>query len=112
MIVPNLPNDETGEALNRLQLDGSDLEKLMNIDFYVFCPNQQQAEIVSEKLSDHFLGTEIKYDQDDNSESWTCYFGMSMIPSYENVSSVEEKIDEICNPYGAYSDGFGSFGNA
>ncbi|QTL36562.1 ribonuclease E inhibitor RraB [Pseudoalteromonas viridis] len=108
--MDNIPNDETGAALKAYVKDGSDLSKPMNMDFFIAVPNKVKGDAIAQKVTK--LGFQTSVEFDDEAQEWTCYCNKTIVPSYSNVVAIEKQLDEVSKPYGGYSDGFGSFGNA
>ena len=105
----SLPNTDTGQALKRLEDDGSDLSKPMLIDFFVSVPSEASGKLVASEADSLGFNTSVEKDDDGD---WTCYCETTLIPSYTTIVNIEEKLNNIAIKYGGYSDGFGSFGNA
>lgn len=105
----NLPNDDDGNALRRLEAAGSDLTKEMDIDFAVDIPDQRVglefASIVEAK------GFRTNVSHDEELDRWTCYCSRTMLPSYESIVSIQELLKELGEKFGARPDGWGTFGN-
>lgn len=105
-----LPNDDTGRALHNVQLDGSDLTKPMEMDFFVAVPSKEAGEKVAIEVEKH--GFNVSLEQDDEFKEWTCYCSSTLIPEYNEVVRIERELDTIAKKYGGYSDGFGTYGNS
>jgi hypothetical protein len=108
--VENIPDDSTGKALKEYIRNGSDLRKPMKIDFFVAVPSEEQGKQVSLKARD--LGFQTSVEKDEKTLAWTCYCTKTLIPQYSEVIKIENQLNSISRPYGGYSDGFGSYGNA
>lgn len=106
----NYPNDETGQSLNRLKNDGSDMLKVMKIDFFIEVPDPDSGSKVTQVLSKKFY--ECSIEQDEDTQEWTCYASKLLIPSYENVIAEEKYLDFVSQKFGGKLAGFGSYGNA
>lgn len=106
----NLPDDATGNALREYVANGSNLDKPMNIEFFLSIPSVGIGDIVSndKRLSDFEMS--IEHDQESN--EWTCYCEITVIPTYANITKIEALLGRVAEEYGAHYDGFGSFGNA
>ncbi len=104
-----LPNDATGEALNEFIKNGSDLTKPMEIDFFVAVPSEKTGDEVAIRVKP--LGFRVSVEQDTKSGDWTCYCTKTLIPEYTEVIKIEKLLTNIAEPFGGYSDGFGSYGN-
>jgi Regulator of ribonuclease activity B len=105
-----LPCDSDGDALRRLLAHGSDLSRPMDIDFTVDVPDRKSGEEFAKVIAQEGFATDV--DQDAESLRWTCYCTRTMVPEYDAIIAIQEMIDRLGRPYGARSDGWGSFGNA
>jgi len=105
-----LPDDETGSALRRYVMEGSDLTRPMLMDFFVLVPSENAGKKVADAAQELGYSTSVEYDQ--QTEAWTCYCTKTIVPSYNAVTQIEEQLDLIAQGFGGRIDGFGSFGNA
>ncbi len=105
-----LPKDSDGDALRSLIACGSDITKEMEIDFAVDVPDKETG-IAFTKVTQP-LGFQTDIHQDEDSKRWTCYCTRTMIPTYEAVIEIQNKLEELGAPFNARPDGWGSFGNA
>ena len=104
-----LPNDATGDALTRLEQDGSDLTKRMSVEFVLVAPEKKLGEQL--RISTRKLGFDSVLEFDETNNEWTCYCTKTIVPSYENVTNIEKQLSDLSDTYQCYYDGFGSFGN-
>lgn len=102
------PDDETGDALNQFQQNGFDLSRAMEIDFFVAVTSEKTGGQVAMKAEK--LGFKVSVEKDEETNEWTCYCTITLIPEYSEVVRIEEELDSIAEPYGGYADGFGSYG--
>jgi Regulator of ribonuclease activity B len=105
----NLPNDSDGDALSRLIATGSDLTKKMEIDFAVHVRDRDTGLVFAKAVESQ--GFRPAVDQDEKSGRWTCYCSRTMVPSYDALVDLQDMLEELGRPYGAFPDGWGSFGN-
>ncbi|MGB5213371.1 MAG: ribonuclease E inhibitor RraB [Anderseniella sp.] len=103
-----LPNDAIGDALQRLVDDGSDLSQPMAMDFFPAVPDRGAAETIEPDVQK--LGFETSISEEEG--EWTLYCTKTIIPSYDNVASIESTLHRVAQRVGGHADGFGSFGNA
>ncbi len=106
----NYPNDETGQSLNRLKSDGSDMSKAMKIDFFIEVPDLETGRKIEQAVAKDSY--EFSIEQDEDTQEWTCYASKLIIPSYVNVVTEEKYLDLVAQKFGGKLDGFGSYGNA
>lgn len=105
-----LPDDETGSALRRYVMEGSDLRRPMSMDFFALVPTENAGKKMVDVVQTLGFSTSVEYDQ--QTETWTCYCTKTIVPSYKAVTQIEEQLDLIAKGFGGRIDGFGSFGNA
>jgi hypothetical protein len=105
-----LPNDSDGDALRRLIATGSDLSRPMEIDFNVAVPSEEAAKAVSSRAVPLNFRPSIFHNVE--TDSWTCNCTKTLVPSYDEIISIQKQLDDVSRPFGGKSDGWGSWGNA
>lgn len=106
----DIPDDDTGHAIRRWMLNGSDLTRPMKIDFFVSVADEVTgANIASDSALEEFA---ISIEKDEETGKWTCYCTKVMMPDYRAIMDVEDMLVNMAQRYGADYEGFGSFGNA
>jgi hypothetical protein len=108
--MENLPNDADGDALRKLIELGHDLSRPMVIDFFIAVPSEQAGLAVAEAAEEHGYMVAVEYDDEDR--EWTCYCSCEMVPTLPGLIAAQSKLQEIAIPYGGYTDGWGTSGNA
>jgi regulator of RNase E activity RraB len=93
----------------------------MDIDFQVAASDEATAKRVAEEAAKLGYRTSIYCDDEEADEEeaeveeggdpWTCECTKSMIPTYDAIIAAQLELDAIAQPLGAYSDGWGTFGN-
>jgi regulator of RNase E activity RraB len=111
------PDDADGDALRRVAQDGNDMSKPMDIDFQVAAPDESVAKRVAEGAAKLGYRTSIYFDDEeadveDSEALWTCECTKTMVPTYDAIIASQAELDSIARPLGAYSDGWGTFGNS
>ena len=86
----SLPNDETGEALRQLEANGSDLSKPLNIDFFIAVPSKLIGEEIAILVRN--LGFNPSVEQDNETDDWTCYCTIKIVPDYNEIISIPQKL--------------------
>lgn len=112
---PEYPRDADGDALRRVVADGSDMTKPMEIDFVVAVPSREAGDQVAQHA--RRLGFRVDlvadaHEEEPDATSWSCYCTKSMVPDYDALLAVQRELDGIAKPWGGWSDGWGTFGNA
>lgn len=107
--MSKLPDDATGKALQRIQKNGPDLSKPMDVDFFVAIPTRNDGERFATQIRE--LGFKTSVEQDEETGNWTCYCSKQIIPKYDVVISIECQLMDLAKHFEGYVDGFGSYGN-
>lgn len=102
------PNDSDGQVLKMLYNNGVDFNIPVLVDFQVSVPNKENGEKLVELFSNEGFKAELNYD--DEFEEWTCELSKRMLLDYQEIINIQNYIDEISEPLGGYSDGWGTFG--
>ncbi|HEY1556897.1 MAG TPA: ribonuclease E inhibitor RraB [Kofleriaceae bacterium] len=100
------PNDADGDALRRIESDGIDTSRPIRVDFMVAAPDRS----VAEDFATLALKRGYKTDIDAEGDEWTVYCSKVMLVTYDSVVQAQRELDELARPYGAHSDGWGTFG--
>lgn len=91
------------------------MSKAMDIDFAIAVPDQDAGEAIAGRARAVGYAAKVVYDPgEDPGEdppSWTCYCTRRLVPTYEAVMGAQVQLDAISQPFGGYSDGWGSSGN-
>jgi hypothetical protein len=103
-------DDATRAALERIALDGSDLNRPLDMDFFVAVPDAAAGAVVAARAVS--LGFATNVEQDVESGEWTCYCTLRLVPAFDAVVAIEEQLDALAHDVGGHADGFGTFGNA
>lgn len=110
MNMEDIPKDADGMSLINLREHGSNLSKPMEIDFFVAVPNPEIGALLKPLIEP--LGFKCSLEQDEETSDWTLYCFILVIPAYATIIDIQKRLNDISNPYGAKSDGWGTFGNA
>jgi hypothetical protein len=98
--------DENAAILRKMESDGNDLGPSRRIDFAHAFPDRGAAEAFAEAAPrDSFEVTVEEADRDD--DPWEVTASKDMVPSAENITSVEEWLDALAREKGGMSDGWG-----
>ncbi len=103
-------DDATRAALERIALDGSDMSRPLDMDFFVAVPDAAAGNVVATRAAE--LGFATNVEQDAESQEWTCYCTKRLVPTFDAVVAIEQQLEALARDVGGYADGFGTFGNA
>jgi hypothetical protein len=107
-MADTFPNDADGDALRRVA-ERSDMSQPMDIDFAINVPNQARGEEMAQLASQRGYATIVECDA--LGLRWTCYCTKRMVLTYEAVVAAQKELNELSEPLGGHSDGWGTFGN-
>lgn len=112
----NYPNDEDGQALARIAASGMDLSLPTTVEFAIASNDEPSSNAIAKALTSSGFKSEVYYDEgepdydvNDSPEfgpSWTVYVPVNCIPSYENVVTIQAKLDSIAKSLGGRVDGW------
>ena len=115
-MTSDYPNDSDGDALRRVVAGGSNMSRSMDIDFHIAAWEEVAAQSVAEEAARLGYRTRISfYEQDSDTgphPPWTCTCTRTMVPDYDALITVQAELANIAHLFGAYVDGWGTFGNA
>ena len=117
-MTTDYPNDADGDALRRVVAIGSDMSRPMDIDFEIAAPDEATAKRVADEAAKLGYRTNIWFDDEEQDlddkplPPWTCTCTTTMLAEYDAIIAVQAELDAIARPFGAYVDGWGTFGNA
>ncbi|WP_316569339.1 ribonuclease E inhibitor RraB [Neobacillus sp. YIM B06451] len=99
------PDDADGQVLKNLYEDGVDFKQPQNVDFFVAVPDKESGEAILKLLREDGFNSELE--QDEKSEEWTCYCFVRMLLNHQDIIDIQKRLDELSEPFGGYSDGWG-----
>jgi hypothetical protein len=107
--VPDFPNNENGSALRGMYEDGDDMSQSRDIDFTVVMPNSDAVQEFGRQF--HQLGLKVKAKKSDAVPGlpWDVTVTINMLPSYETITTFEQKLEQAATPLGGRNDGWGCF---
>ncbi|MGD7006991.1 ribonuclease E inhibitor RraB [Metabacillus sp. 84] len=99
------PKDEDGKILKMLYKEGVDFSKPQNVDFFIAVPDQVSGQAVAGALKEEGINSELEMDRE--LEEWTVACFIQLMLTYENITGIQERLQELCEPYGGEVDGWG-----
>lgn len=100
----------TLDVLKHYQKLGFDLNRPMIIDFFIEGSKRNLQSIESQIIS-YRPDFKTSIERNENSETWTCYCSINIIPILEKILEIEKKISDIAQKNQCTYEGFGSYGN-
>jgi hypothetical protein len=108
--MPDLDEDATHDALERIASDGSDMSRPLDMDFFVAVPDAGSGSVIAARVAQ--LGFATNVERDAETGDWTCYCTKRLVPTLEAVVAIERQLDALAREVGGHADGFGTYGNA
>lgn len=101
---------DTLNVLKQYQELGFDLTRPMVIDFFIegFPKNLESAE---NQITAYRQDFKTSIERNEVNELSTCYCSINVIPSFENILTIEKVIFDIAQTNHCTYEGFGSYGN-
>ena len=102
---PQFPSDENGNVFRRMVRDGDDLSKPRIVEFCHVFPERKQALAFAEMVDDRELEVCISYYE--TRGVWQAIIKRHMIPTYQDVTSIELSLAAKAESLGGEADGWG-----
>ena len=108
--MKQFPDDSDGDVLRSLQAKGVDLEKSRLIEFYCYAKNRSVAGEIVRRLDPLGFRSDITENEDatDPDKRISVYSGRQMIPSYDEIITIQAELDAILSEFGTHCDGWGT----
>jgi hypothetical protein len=101
----DFPNDANGDVFRRMLRGGDDLSQPRMMDFCHIFPDRRQALAFAEIVDDRQLEVCISYYEE--REMWQVTVTRYMVPTYENVTTLETSLASQAESVGGEADGWG-----
>lgn len=102
------PNDANGDVLRRMQSQGDDLSKPRNIDFEFIFQTEPNAKSFAKEAA-KVPGTKVKSSRYEERRMWETTVTKHMLPTYENITNMEESLTRTAKLHDGEPDGWGCF---
>lgn len=103
------PHDENGDILYGIWQRQGHLDKARTVDFSIIAPTEIEAQNCAAALSKFGGKTEISYFSEKN--CWDILLSVRIVPSWENITKMEQDIERLAKPFNGANDGWGFFSN-
>lgn len=105
----DFPSDENGDILFRIWKRGADLSTLRTVDFSLIFPTKEQADRFATKLKLEEAEVDIKVSYFEAKTCWDVRFSPRLIPSWRNITEMEERLARSSEAFDGRNDGWGFF---
>ena len=108
-MIEDIPDDENGDVLRQMRLDGDDLAKARDIDFTVVFPGERQALGFAAQFRK--AGNDVAAHRSDVVPElpWDVVVSRFMVPNHAAITSFETELQVAAEPHGGRNDGWGCF---
>jgi hypothetical protein len=103
------PDDENGDVLWRMLLDGDNLSKQREVDFSVVFPSEAAALSFAEHLLRNRQKVSLSPYEGNEELPWQVQVHRVMLPAHEAITEFEELLAADAEPLGGRNDGWGCF---
>jgi regulator of RNase E activity RraB len=93
-------------TLEELTRVGSDLTQRHEVEFYLYCPTQEQAAAVAEELGREGYG--IRLDHSSTEGDWLCLATRHMVPTLTELRELRVRFVALAERHGGAYDGWGA----
>jgi hypothetical protein len=108
-VFHHFPNDETGDALRRMQENGDDFTRPRDINFTVVFPSRSLAEAFADDFRGRGYRVSVEKTKCVPELPWDVVIVSHMIPLHSNISEREKMLEETASPLGGRNEGWGCF---
>jgi hypothetical protein len=105
----DLPDDENGDVLRRLQKNGDDLSKPRDVDFTVVFATEESAQEFAQHFVRHRYKVSVANSNCVPDLPWDVVVTKHMVPSHSGITEFEEALQDIAEGLGGRNDGWGCF---
>jgi hypothetical protein len=81
----------------------------MTIDFHIAAPDEPTARAVAKAAAKLSYHTSVS--KDASRDQWTTTCTTRMVLTLDTLAAIESELQALAKPLGAWTDGWGTFGN-
>ena len=101
------PNDENGSVLAEMQDAGIDLSKPLMVEFFQLFEKKENAQAMADHIIASDMQAQVSVHPDQTPNVWDMDCKIELIPSYDNIVSMEDKFEKLARQFDGYNDGWG-----
>ena len=103
------PADENGDILYGIWKEEGDLKNPRTVDFSITFPTEKAAQNCAAVLDQKAGAIEVSYFEEKS--CWDILFSVRMVPSWKNITEMEQILEKKAAPFNGANDGWGFYGN-
>jgi Regulator of ribonuclease activity B len=103
------PDDDTGDALRRLQAQGDPLTNARNVDFSVVFTSEDAATKFAAYFQSQGYKASVKLTEIGREFPWDVTIVKHMVPSHAAIEAFEDLLQSVANDFGGNNDGWVCF---
>jgi hypothetical protein len=103
------PDDDTGDALRRLEADGDDLSRARDVDFNIVFPSEFSAQRFADCFRERGCAVSVEFLESETKLPWDVRVVKNMTPSHQGITDFEIELQEVAGSLGGHNDGWGCF---
>jgi hypothetical protein len=105
------PSDVNGDVFRRMLAGADDLSRARPVDFEHILPTYEAAQAMASKAMDLGFTVNVEGRPDDRGSvrEYDVRCTKTMVPTYESITEVEQRLGGIARMFGGYEDGWGCF---
>lgn len=105
----NLPDDDNGVVLRRMQVHGDNLSRPRIIDFSVVFPNEESAKKLAALFNDRGCITKVRRSEVVSDLPWDVTVSRYMVPNHQDITTFEDELATAAAAWDGRNDGWGCF---
>lgn len=115
------PDDADGHVLTDMANYGIDMTQPLMLEFPIAAIDEEAAKAILTTVTALGYEAEVEFDDGEPEEpigesepeeaaepSWNVYVTRTMVPDYDEILRIQDELDELAEPLGGYSDGWGA----
>jgi hypothetical protein len=101
------PDDDTGDALRRLEAHGDSLTAARDIDFAIVFREQSPAEIFATHFREQGFTVSVEEVRRGAEFPWDVVVVKHMVPTHQGIEEFETRLQSAADELGGQNDGWG-----
>jgi regulator of RNase E activity RraB len=111
MTEQKFPDDENGAALQHMAEQGLDLTAVHQVDFEYVFSDESSARKFAASLDKLGVEVGVRLPIEEDEDEWEVQCRKRMVPTHEEITALEGKLDRLADECGGESDGWGLMSN-